>query len=448
MEFQDFQRAVAQAAEQRHVDSYELYYQTSDRTAVRVFGSEVNEFTSAVKGGVCLRCAIDGKMGYASTEELSLPAAEALVRRAADNAASLESEDPEFLGAAGQQYAIIDRPASQMPDTETLIQTALQAQKAAYDADPAVVDGTTTAAVAQKVRIAISNSNGLDLSHEIVLTALSQAAVVTDGTEKADAYVLKIGAPETLDLPAVAAEAAAKAKAKLGADVAPTGVYPVVFAPEAMCALLGTYAPVFSSENTQKGLSRLGGQEGQVIAAPLVTLVDDPCHPDNPLPMPFDDEGTPTRRKNVIEQGRLNTLLYNLKTAAAAGRETTGNAAKPSFSDKVSVSPFTLYLAAGTLSEEELLAKAGTGVYINALGGLHAGANVISGDFSLQSSGFLIEDGKKTKAVKSFTVAGNFYDLLKGITALSDRVELPEPDDTTTFGSPCVLVEGLSIAGK
>ena len=87
-------------------------------------------------------------------------------------------------------------------------------------------------------------------------------------------------------------------------------------------------------------------------------------------------------------------------------------------------------------------------MYINSLGGLHAGANPISGDFSLQSAGFLIENGVKTTAVKSFTVAGNFYDLLKNITALANNCHLPRAMGKTTFGAPSVLVEGLSIAGK
>ena len=87
-------------------------------------------------------------------------------------------------------------------------------------------------------------------------------------------------------------------------------------------------------------------------------------------------------------------------------------------------------------------------MFIISLGGLHAGANPISGDFSLQGAGFLIEDGKKTTPVKSFTVAGNFYQLLKNITALSDKAELPSATGMTAFGSPLVLVEGLSVAGK
>jgi len=192
----------------------------------------------------------------------------------------------------------------------------------------------------------------------------------------------------------------------------------------------------------------MAGREGEMVAAPIVTLVDDPFHPENPEPINFDAEGSPTHRKNVIENGRLNTLLYNLKTAAVAGRKTTGNASKAGYDGTVAIRPFTMYLANGDLTVEELLARAEGGVLITELNGLHAGANPISGDFSLQSAGFMIKDGMKAEYVKSFTVAGNFYDLLKNITALANDCHLPMAMGMTAFGSPSVLVEGLSIAGK
>ena len=448
MEFQAFLVGVFGGGAGGGVAEYELYYQTAESTSVEVFRDQVNDFTAAVDGGVCLRCVVNGKMGYASTEELSEAAAQALVRRAADNAAVLEADTPEVLGQGGKDYEAFAPQADEMPATDALIRTALDAQKALYAADPAVVDGTVTDALAQRLKIAISNSNGLDLEYENTLSAVMLHAVATDGTEKADDFTLKTGALDTLDLPALAAQTAAAAKARLGAGVAPTGAYPVVFSPEAMSELLGTYSPVFSSENAQKGLSLLAGKEGEAIAAPSVTLVDDPFYPGSPMPIPFDAEGSPAHCKNVIENGTLKTLLYNLKTAAAAGRETTGNAAKSGYGAKISVSPFTLYLAPGGCTEDELLQKAGSGVYINSLGGLHAGANVISGDFSLQSAGFMIENGKKTRVVKSFTVAGNFYQLLKQITAVADTVKLPRATGITSFGAPSVLVEGLTIAGK
>ena len=208
------------------------------------------------------------------------------------------------------------------------------------------------------------------------------------------------------------------------------------------------FSGIFSSEVAQKGLSKLAGQEGETIAAPCVTIVDDPFHKENPSPINFDAEGSPTHCKMIVENGKLCTLLYNLKTAAIAGKKTTGNASKASYSSDVTVQPFTMYLKGGDISETQLLEKAGNGVYINSLSGLHAGANPITGDFSLQSAGFMIENGVKTVPVKSFTVAGNFYELLKNITCAADNCTLPMAMGMTAFGAPSVLVEGLSIAGK
>ncbi|MBR6777736.1 MAG: TldD/PmbA family protein, partial [Clostridia bacterium] len=80
--------------------------------------------------------------------------------------------------------------------------------------------------------------------------------------------------------------------------------------------------------------------------------------------------------------------------------------------------------------------------------GLHAGANPVTGDFSIESAGFLIEGGKRTKPVKSFTIAGNFFNLLKEIKALSNEVDFSLSGGYTTFGAPAVLIENMSVAGK
>lgn len=387
-------------------------------------------------------------MGYASTEELSPAQAAAIVVRAADNATVLEAEEPAFLGEGGQVYEQLELKPYELPSTGEVISKVLSTQEQLYAADEAIVDGCSSQGIMERSEIAIYNSKGLDLHYSNNVSGMFAIAVVSDGKEMANDYQLKLGKLSDINTEELTKKAAAAAVRKLGGEVAPTGTYPVVFDPEAMSDLLATFCSVFSSENAQKGLSRFGDQEGKAVAAPNVTLVDDPFHPENPMPINFDAEGSPTHKKNVIENGVLNTLLYNMKTANQAGKATTGNASKAGYDAAVEIRPFTMYLASGELTEEELLAKAGNGVFINSLGGLHAGANPISGDFSLQSAGFMIENGQKTTPVKSFTVAGNFYDLLKNITALSNKVELPSATGMTTFGSPLVLVEGLSIAGK
>ena len=448
MDYQSFKQAVIAQAAALGIAEYELYYQAGTSTSIGVFQHEINQFSDAEEGGVCFRCIVNGKMGYASTQALNEAEAKAIVQQAADNAAVLEAEEEVFLCEGGKEYEPLELTPYELPTTEELIATALATQEKLYAADPAVIDGSQTQAIRERSEIAIYNSKGLDLHYENNAAGLVVAAVVTNGTEMANDYQIKLGELSKLDTDKLTAKAAAGAVQKLGGEVPDTTVCPVVFDPDAMSDLLATFSSIFSSENAQKGLSRLGDQEGKRIAAPCVTLVDDPFHKENPMPINFDAEGCPTHKKNVIENGVLTTLLYNMKTAAVAGKETTGNAAKGGYDAPVMVRPFTMYLAGGEYTEEELLAKAGNGIYINSLGGLHAGANPISGDFSLQSAGFLIEDGKKTAYVKSFTVAGNFYDLLKNITAVGGNVTLPSAMGMTAFGAPSVLVENLSVAGK
>ena len=448
MDYQSFKNAVIAACAEACITEYELYYQSGSDTSIGVFAHEINEFSSSEGGGVCFRCIVEGKMGYASTQDLNPSGAKALVARAADNAACLETEEAVFLCEGGKEYKTLDRKLYDLPTTEEMIRCALETQEKIYAADPMVIDGCQTQVISESSDIAIYNSKGLDLTYSNKVSGLVVAAVVSNGREMSDSYEIKLGKLSGLDTDKLTKKAVADAKLKLGGEPPASGAMPIIFNTEAMCSLLGVFSSIFSSENAQKGLSALAGKEGEVIAAECVTLVDDPFHPENPSPMNFDGEGCPTYTKKVIENGRLNTLLYNMKTAAVAGKETTGNASKAGYDSPVGIRPFTMYLAGGDLTEEELLKKAGNGVYITSLGGLHAGANAISGDFSLKSSGFKIQDGKKTDYIKAFTVAGNFYEMLKNVVALADNCHLPRAMGSTAFGAPCVLVDGLSVAGK
>ena len=142
MDFYGFKAAAINHCAALGITEYELYYQASESTSVGAFQNEINQFTGSVEGGVCFRCIVNGKMGYASTEELSAAQAAAVVEKAADNAAALESEDAVFLGAGGQAYEPLKIHAYDLPSTEELIDTVLDMQAKAYAASPMVVDGT------------------------------------------------------------------------------------------------------------------------------------------------------------------------------------------------------------------------------------------------------------------------------------------------------------------
>lgn len=448
MKFNEFKDLVIAACAERGVAEYELYYQSSSSTSVDTFQHSINEFSSSLSGGLCFRCIVDGRMGYASTELLSAEQAVSVVEKAVDNAKNLETEEQVFLGEGGQIYEPLPDRSYPVPETDEMLSVALSTADKLYAADPMAIDGCQSQVIRGSEEVAIYNSRGLDLRRSNSFAGIIAVGVVSDGQAMSNDYRIKLGELSKIDIDQMVEKAVSGAKVKLGGDVAPTGQYPVIFNPDAMCSLLSVYSSIFNSEAAQKGLSLLAGKEGEIIAADIVTLVDDPFHKDNPEPANFDAEGSPTHKKNIIENGRLNTLLYNLKTAAVAGKKTTGNASKGSYTSSVGIRPFTLYIENGTYSEQELLNMAGNGVYITDLSGLHAGADSISGDFSLQSEGYMIENGEKTKFVKSFTVAGNFYDLLKNIAALADNCKLPNAMGMTAFGSPSVLVNGLSIAGK
>ncbi len=330
MDFQVFKSAAAEEAAKLNIEEYELYCQLEDSVSASAFKREINGFSDSGEGGACLRCLVEGRMGYASTQRFTEDSARALVRRARDNAAVLETAEPEFLVGAGGEYQAVRTENAPLPGAEALRRTALRGQEALYSQE-GVVDGSETEVFGSHIAIAISNSKGLDLQYENSVSGAVLSAVVSDGSEegeKASEYKITLGEPEGLDLLAAAEETAGRARETLGAGTAPTGVMPVVFSADAMSQLLATFSPVFSAENVQKGLSLLKDREGTEIAAPIVTLIDDPFYEKAPLPMPFDAEGSPTRRKSVIEKGVLRTLLYNLRTAAAAGKETTGNASK------------------------------------------------------------------------------------------------------------------------
>lgn len=97
--------------------------------------------------------------------------------------------------------------------------------------------------------------------------------------------------------------------------------------------------------------------------------------------------------------------------------------------------------------EGERIAKLGDGLLITEVAGLHAGANAVSGDFSLSAKGFAVQNGQKTEPVKQITIAGNFFSLLTNIEAVGSDLKFGLPS-SSQFGSPSILVKELSVAGK
>lgn len=454
MTYQEFKEAVIRYAAENKIADYEIYYTKEETTSVEIFQEEVKGYSTQDSMGICFRCVVNGKAGYASTENPSEEEARSLVARALDNAGSIESEEKAFIYKKGDCYAVLDRAEMPEPTGAELTDTAMKLQKELYKVDSRVSDGTQAYLLYCGETCALYNSNGLDLEDTNAYSMCYAIPLVADGEEMYDGLEIKRGNFKEFDVEAIAADAVEDAVSTIGAGSVPSGKYTVVFSNKTMATLLMTYSSVFSAEAAQKGMSLLNGKEGEKIAADFITIVDDPMYHDSVTKRTFDGEGVATYAKNVVENGILNTLLHNLKTAAKAGIKSTGNAGRPSYASVIDVSPFTFYIqpAGNTPQEnaskkkvpEDLLRRAKDGIYVTDLTGLHAGANAVTGDFSLSAKGFLITEGSKGAPIKNFTVSGNFFDLLKEVEALGEDLDFVQG----TAGSPSILVRNLAIAGK
>ena len=228
---------------------------------------------------------------------------------------------------------------------------------------------------------------------------------------------------------------------QLGGDPCESGNYKVVLAPDVVASLMGAYIGSADAEEVQKRSSLFVGKLNEKIASSKVTIEDRPL--DKTLfAKTFDDEGVATSNKAIVKNGILKTYLYNLTTAAKDGVESTGNGARGGA--KMSTSPFHLVLKPGKKTQQELFEEVGDGVYVTEVSGLHAGLNPQSGNFSLQSSGFLIKDGKKDRPLDIITVSGNLMKMFMDICTVGNDLK----QFTSGTLCPSVVIKKLAISGK
>ena len=446
MRFEEMKQALVEAAKRAGLTEYEIFYQADESISAETLKDEISSFSSGVSGGVCFRCIVNGKMGMASGELMTKDAMEELVQKAISNAACIDSDDEVFIFEGSPSYAKLPEKKVELSDANSIRDLALELQRALYTESDKVGDGTQAAALSAVIETVLCNSKGLDLSFRGGMSCAYAAPVCRVGEEAHESYEVRAGAcfDEMRDLPRCAVRSALD---KFGATTVASGKYDILFDGKQFRAFLSAFSSAFSAKNAQKGLSPLAGKEGERVAADCVSIIDDSMREGALMQTNFDGEGVATARRSVVQNGVLKTLLYDLTTAKKAGVESTGNAHR-GYTSPVFIAPYNFGIMAGDASEDELLAAVENGIYINECKGFHAGANAVTGDFSIESAGFMIREGKRAEPIKSFTVAGNFFDLLKQIERLGNEVKWGISGSLTLYGSPDVLVRGMSVAGK
>jgi len=445
MDFESLKKALFEKAQAAGLTEYEVFAKTSSELSADVLGHDLQSVSSGVRGGICFRCAVNGRIGAASTQSTELNDVLALVARAVANAAVVDADEEPIFFAGSPAYAEKTCQKVATPGTGELRRAVLDLSARTFAADGRVSESSTMGAGAGSSVVSLANSKGLSLFNEMSMQYAYVDAILKTEAESVDAFAVS----QHIDGkdPDAAVKAVKKAADKLGAGRVKTGTYDVIFAADQVRSLLSAFDGAFSGKAALEGLSRLAGKEDTQVAAPIFTLVDDPFYPENPMQSPFDAEGVATYRKDLIKNGVLKTLLYDLTTAKKAGKTTTGNASRPSYSSSVSIDSYCMRVEGGRETPEELRARMKNGIFITEMKGLHAGANGVTGDFSIESAGFLVENGRIGAPVKTFTVAGNFFDLLKAVDGVADNVEMGMPG-LSVKAAPDILVRGLSVAGE
>lgn len=447
MEFINFKELLFKKAKEEGFLECEIYYANRESLNITVYQEEVEKYNLNKTFGLSFRGKINGKMGYSYTEILDNEAIDMLIRNAKEGAISTESEDIQFIYHGDKEYASVKSYSEELEgvNPEDLIKIAIDMEKEAKKLSDKVVNIGGCSIGYGKSNYGISNTKGLNLTNKSnLLTAYISPIVEANGEKYNGTGYITANSLDEVNATNIAKQGVEEALSRIGGKSIPSGKYKTLIYNEAMVSLLGTFAGIFNADAVQKGLSLLKGKEGEVIASNIVTLVDNPLLEAGLASTPFDDEGVATKKKDIISNGRLETLLHNLKTANKAGVNTTGNGFKSSYASTVGISPTNFYIEKGEKTIEELYKVVGNGLMITDLAGLHSGANPITGDFSLAAKGFYIEDGKKSYPVEQITIAGNFFTFLKEIEDIGNDLKFP----MSSIGSPSIIIKELSVAGE
>lgn len=450
MTLNEFKKAVFEKAELSGFSEYEIYYSSGNSLDIQVFEGEIDKYTVSGSKGLSFRGLFKGKMGYAYTEILDEEAVNFVVNSAKENACVIEKEDKEIIYGGNHKYSKFEgfkEKLSKTPVTEK-IKLAFDLEDETKKQDKSIVRVDSEINEAESFT-QIINSKGLNLSFKSNFIFAFAEAVVKDGERMNSGYAFKAAKSlEKIDVSRLSKEAASNTLAYKGAKTVKSGKYRVALKNDIAAKLLQTFSGIFSADNVQNGMSLLKDKIGETIGSNTVTIMDDPLLKEGLKSRPFDAEGVAAYTKDVVKEGKLKTLLHNLRTAAKEGVKSTGNASKAAYSSPVKVAPSNFYFKPGKKNYEEILSALGNGILITNLEGLHSGANPVSGDFSLSAKGLLIKDGSVRRPVEQITVSGNFYDLLKNIEELGSDLKFGIPSGKGYFGSPTVIVKELSIAGE
>lgn len=444
----DIIERAAEKLSRMDLDAWEVMFSDHRELSLGARQGEIETLTSSGQSGLALRVFDDGRLGAAYTYDLSPAAVDRAAARAAELARASD-RDSALAGNGGPAA-----PPGTLPEVETAdpdlagvnhddkARAALDMEAAALAFDSRVVKVRRAEYEENLADTRLVNSLGLDLSRSTTLTQVSLGLLAQEGESGQMGWEFDFSTRfSQLDPAGCGARAAMRAVSLLGAGKAETGGFPAVFDNLTAAQLLSVLSTAFLAESVQRGKSLLAGRMGKRIFSPTLSIVDDGLLPGGAGSRPFDDEGTPQQRTELLSEGVLTGLLHDRASAAREGVASTGNAVRASLKAMPGPGVTNLFIEPGAAEPGDLIESISRGFLITDVMGLHT-ADPISGDFSFGASGQWLENGKPVRPVQGAAISGNLIDIL-------DRVEGVGRDLRFLggVGAPSLLFGRLDIAG-
>ena len=438
-------RIVEMAAPGEQVEAVVTW---SRDTEVRAHGGEVEHFVSSESTGVGIRVVGGGRLGLSWAGVLDDAALAETLREARDNA-EFGTPDPHVGLAEPDGVDPVELPnyderlAEVTPEHK--IELALELERRVNGGDPRMF-GVESADYADSIAAgAIASTTGVRSAGRETSAYVGAYSLAGADEEMTTGFGFSVArTAEDLDVAAAASDAVERAVRMLGARKVQGRRLIVVLDPYVTSQFLGLVAEMLSGESVLRGRSPFAGRVGEQVAAPSVTLFDDPTDPLAPSASDVDDEGLACRRVPLISDGRLDGYLHNAYTARATGTRSTGSAQRGSHRGVPGVGPHAVKLAPGAASAGAVLAAVGDGLLVRELSGLHSGVNPVSGDLSVGAEGVMVRGGALAEPVREVTIGSTIQRMLAEVVAVgSDLTYFPWESTGVTLAVADVTMSGL-----
>ncbi|HZJ83088.1 MAG TPA: TldD/PmbA family protein, partial [Clostridia bacterium] len=323
-----------------------------------------------------------------------------------------------------------------------------------------VISQVTVNYLEEEQNVLIANSDGLFVTDSRVRTRFAVQSVASkDGEMQVGSYApgasMGFEFYNKIDVEEVAREASRIAKTSVYADYCPSGVMPVIIDNEFGGVLFHeACGHALEAEFVSKGTSAFANKLGQVVASPLVTAIDDGTIKNGWGTTNVDDEGTPTRRNVLIENGVLKSYLVDKLNGRRMGMGSTGSGRRQSYKFAPTSRMNNTYIDVGSSNLKNMISNTEYGLYAKKLGG--GSVNPATGDFNFAvMEGYIIQDGKILKPVRGATLIGNGVKVLELIDMVGNNLELGQGMCGASSGSipanvgqPSIRVKSLTVGGR